>query len=80
MYVPDFVANAGGVISSYIEYLEGTADEMFKMVEEKIAKNTKEMLENAGEKKYTRQAAMEIAKKRVLEKCEWCVADHPGHK
>jgi len=78
--IPDFVANAGGVISSYVEYIEGTKEEMFKMVEEKIATNTKEMLEAAGEKKYTRQAAMEIAKKRVLEKCDWCVADHPKHK
>jgi len=80
LIVPDFVANAGGVISSYVEFIEGTAEEMFKMVEEKITANTKEMLETAGEKKYTRQAAMKIAKQRVMEKCDWCVADHPKHK
>jgi len=80
LIVPDFVANAGGVISSYVEYIEGTKEEMFKMVKEKIATNTKEMLKTAGDKKYTRQAAMEIAKKRVLEKCVWCVADHKNNK
>ncbi len=80
LVVPDFVANAGGVISSYVEYIEGTKEEMFKLVEKKITKNTKEMLEHAGDKKYTRRAAMEIARKRILEKCAWCVPKHKNNK
>ena len=40
LVVPDFVANAGGVISSYVEYIGGDEKKMFKMVEGKITKNT----------------------------------------
>ncbi|MEM0360021.1 MAG: Glu/Leu/Phe/Val dehydrogenase [Candidatus Diapherotrites archaeon] len=73
--VPDFVANAGGVISSYVEYIGGSKEKMFKMVEQKITKNTKTVLERAGDKKYTRRAAMALAKERVIKKCKWCVPD-----
>ncbi|HLD85664.1 MAG TPA: Glu/Leu/Phe/Val dehydrogenase [archaeon] len=75
MIVPDFVANAGGVISSYVEYTGGTPDQMWKMVEEKIKRNTKVVLEHTNEQTYPRAAAMKIAKKRVLEKCDWCTGD-----
>jgi len=68
LVVPDFVANAGGVISSYVEYIGGTAEQMFKMVEEKIKKNTKIVLDHAKkEKMFVREAALEIAQKRVKE-------------
>jgi glutamate dehydrogenase/leucine dehydrogenase len=68
LVVPDFVANAGGVISSYVEYIEGTEEQMFKLVEEKIRKNTKLVLEKAEEENLNpRDAAMEIAKERVRE-------------
>ena len=73
LVVPDFVANAGGVISSYVEYIGGDEKKMFKMVEEKIKKNTEMVLNLANKKKtYPRKAAMEIAEKRVLEKCDVC--------
>ncbi|MDO8642428.1 MAG: Glu/Leu/Phe/Val dehydrogenase [Candidatus Woesearchaeota archaeon] len=73
LIVPDFVANAGGVISSYVEYIGGTPEKMFKMVEEKIVKNTRLVLESAKKRKISpRQAAMEIAQKRVLAKCTTC--------
>ncbi len=73
LVVPDFVANAGGVISSYVEYRGGTEKEMFKMVEEKITKNTAQILAAAEKKKITpREAALAIAKGRVLEKCNFC--------
>ncbi|MFH1209455.1 MAG: Glu/Leu/Phe/Val dehydrogenase [archaeon] len=66
LVVPDIVANAGGVISSYIEYIEGTDKEMFKMVEEKITKNTKLILDYSKSKKVIpRKAALEIALQRV---------------
>ncbi len=62
--LPDFVANAGGVISSYCETMGWNADTMFKVVEEKISANTKIMLERAKDND-TRKAAMDIAKERV---------------
>ncbi len=64
--LPDFVANAGGVISSYCETMGWDADTMFKVVEGKISSNTKIMLERANNHD-TRKAAMEIAKERVRE-------------
>lgn len=66
LIVPDFVANAGGVISSYVEYIGGTPEQMFKEVEERVKKNTKLVLEKAKKEKiYPRDAALEIAKERV---------------
>lgn len=66
LIVPDFAANAGGVISSYIEYIGGTPDQMFKTVEEKVKRNVKLVLENAKSKgTYPREAALLIAKERV---------------
>jgi len=66
LVVPDFVANAGGVISSYVEYIGGTPEKMFKLVEEKIRKNTKTVLEKAKKEKLSpREAGMKIAKERV---------------
>ncbi len=72
--IPDVVANAGGVISSYVEYVGGTEKEMFKMVEEKIKRNTKLVLDKS-EGKTPRDAAMHIATHRVLEKCKICRID-----
>ncbi len=66
LIVPDFVANAGGVISSFVEYIGGTEKHMFKTVEEKIVANTKIVLETAQHKKITpRAAALQIAQERV---------------
>lgn len=66
LIVPDFVANAGGVISSYAEYRGYNPKRMFTMVEQKIKKVTKAVL-IASKKKgvTTRAAAMELAQKRV---------------
>lgn len=74
MVVPDIIANAGGVISSYIEYINGTEKEMFKMVEEKITKNTKLVLDNSNDK-TPRGAALDIAMERVLRECKICKVD-----
>ncbi len=66
LVVPDFVANAGGVISSYVEYIEGSIEDMWKMVEEKIVKNTKLVLDKAKEENLSpRDAAMKIAEERL---------------
>ena len=65
--LPDFVANAGGVISSYCETMGWNADTMFKVVTDKITANTKVMMERAQEDNDTRKAAMGIARERVEE-------------
>jgi glutamate dehydrogenase/leucine dehydrogenase len=66
LIVPDFVANAGGIISSYTEMVGGTPEDMFKIVKEKIRKNTKLVLERArNENKFTRDVALDIARERV---------------
>jgi len=73
LVIPDFVANAGGVISSYVEYIGGTKQKMFKLVKEKIIKNTNLVLSNSFKKKISpRQTALEIAQQRVRSKCNIC--------
>jgi len=73
LVIPDFVANAGGVISSYVEYTGGTEKTMFNIVEEKIKKNTELVLKNSEKQnKKPRDAAQEIAEKRVRKKCKIC--------
>jgi len=69
LIIPDFVANAGGVISSYVEFKGGNEKEMFDMVREKITRNTRLVLEKtvAGN---TREAALEIAEERVIDAME----------
>ncbi len=70
LIVPDFVANAGGVISSYVEYIGGSEKKMFEMVKEKIRKNTSFVLKTAKKSKiYPRKAALEIAEERIMKKC-----------
>ncbi len=66
LIVPDIIANAGGVISSYAEYVGYNPKKMFKLVERKIIENTKLVLETAKKKRIsTRKAATEIALKRI---------------
>ena len=68
LVVPDFVANAGGVISSYVEHTGGGQKKMFREIEEKIKKNTMSVLrESKKTGKTPREAAMRIAMKRVRE-------------
>lgn len=67
LVVPDFVANAGGVISSYAEYRCYDKDRAFKLIEEKIVKNTKRVLKRSKKEGIKpRDAAEAIAKERVL--------------
>lgn len=69
LIVPDFVANAGGVISSYAEYRGYNPKRMFGMIEKKIKESTKNILEKSlKENKSPRNIAMLIAQKRVEEK------------
>ncbi|MBI2637266.1 MAG: Glu/Leu/Phe/Val dehydrogenase, partial [Candidatus Sungbacteria bacterium] len=67
--VPDFVANAGGVISSYAEYRGYNPKRMFDLVERKIKASTKRVMEKSlKQKKNPRKIALAIAKERVTMK------------
>jgi glutamate dehydrogenase/leucine dehydrogenase len=66
--VPDFIANAGGVICASVEYHGGTQSQAMSAIEERIRANTKEVLEKARKQKCTpRQAAVAMARSRVEE-------------
>ena len=66
MVVPDILANAGGVISSYAEYRGYNPKRMLELVQRKIRQNTVNVLETALSKEVgLRDAAMKIAKKRI---------------
>lgn len=67
MVVPDFIANAGGVIMAAMEYARRTADEAFRAIETRIRKNTDIILNRSYEEKISpRKAGEAIAKERVL--------------
>jgi len=69
--VPDFLCNAGGVISSYVEYIGGGEKEMFKTISEKIKKNSSLVLDRAIEEKISpRKSAIKIAEERLKNKEE----------
>lgn len=66
--VPDFVANAGGVICGSVEYRGGTKSAAFVEIEEKIKENTRDVLRLSKSSGQTpRQAALQLAKERVKE-------------
>jgi glutamate dehydrogenase/leucine dehydrogenase len=66
--VPDFIANAGGVICASVEYHGGTQSQAFAVIEEKIRANTAETLERAGRTgRLPREAAVEMARSRIVE-------------
>lgn len=64
--VPDCVANAGGVISSYAEYRGYNPKRMFELVERKVSKATNLVLkESIKTGRNPRVVALEIAKNKV---------------
>jgi glutamate dehydrogenase (NAD(P)+) len=66
LIVPDFIANAGGVICAAIEFHGGSEAVAFQAIEEKITRNTKEVLEamtSSGAR--PREAATKLAEQRV---------------
>lgn len=66
LVVPDVLANAGGVISSYSEYRGYNPKQMLKLVQRKIRRNTINVLEYAEEKDIgLRDATLNIAKERI---------------
>jgi glutamate dehydrogenase (NAD(P)+) len=64
--VPDFIANAGGVICAAVEYRGGTQAQAFEVIDESIRANTAEILKDAErERIMPREAATLMAKGRV---------------
>lgn len=65
--IPDFIANAGGVIMAAMEYARRIEKEAFESIATKIRTNTKLILERSKKEKILpRHAAEGIAKERVL--------------
>jgi glutamate dehydrogenase (NAD(P)+) len=66
--VPDFIANAGGVICAAMEYRGATEAQAFQTIEEKIRANTEAVLSEARTNRVLpRQAAVTLATTRVKE-------------
>jgi glutamate dehydrogenase/leucine dehydrogenase len=65
--VPDFIANAGGVICASIEYRGGTQRAAFEYIDEKIRSNTHTVLEESRRTGVIpRVAAQTLARERVM--------------
>jgi glutamate dehydrogenase (NAD(P)+) len=66
LYVPDFIANAGGVICAAMEYQGAGQSAAFQAIEEKVCRNTRLVLEAAESKGILpRKAAVDLALQRL---------------
>lgn len=66
LYVPDFIANAGGVICAAMEYHGATESAAMAAIAEKVTRNTRQVLERARAQGIVpRQAAEDLALERV---------------
>jgi glutamate dehydrogenase (NAD(P)+) len=64
--VPDFIANAGGVICAAMEYEGASQSAALASIEEKLRRNTEQVLEAVKHKHMLpREAAMQMAHQRV---------------
>ena len=66
--IDGFVANAGGVICGAVEFAGGSEGQVFDIIEEKISRNTAEVLERMKhERILPREAAVEMSRERLAE-------------
>ena len=66
--IPDFIANAGGVICASVEYHGGTQSQAFAVIDEKIRANTKAVLDRVkASAELPRAAANALALARVTD-------------
>jgi glutamate dehydrogenase (NAD(P)+) len=64
--IPDFIANAGGVICAAMEYSGSSESAAFEAIEEKVCRNTREAPEAAKrEQILPREASMTMARQRI---------------
>jgi len=65
--IPDFIANAGGVICAAMEYHGSSQTHSFAIIEEKVRENTRQVLDEAAQEGIMpRDAAIRLAERRVL--------------
>lgn len=70
--IPDFIANAGGVICAAVEYAGGSRTGAFQTIAEKVRANTAQVLEAARESGgLPRDAALDLARGRVERAMEY---------
>lgn len=68
LVLPDFIANAGGVIMAAAEVAGRSADEAFAFIENRLRANTGEILDRSRRQAVKpRQAAASLARERVLQ-------------
>lgn len=66
LVLPDFIANAGGVICAAVEYHGGSEATAMQTIEEKVRANTRAVLElSQRDGVLPRQAALTLARRRV---------------
>jgi glutamate dehydrogenase (NAD(P)+) len=66
LVLPDFIANAGGVICGAVEYAGGTKADAFRVIDERIRANTADVLERMRRDGVTpRAAALAMARQRL---------------
>ena len=64
--VPDFIANAGGVICAAMEFHGASESAALQSIEEKLRRNTRQVLEASAQRNILpRAAAMELAMTRI---------------
>jgi glutamate dehydrogenase (NAD(P)+) len=64
--IPDFIANAGGVICAALEFAGSTQTAAFAAIAERISANTEAVMEKVkAQKILPREAALELATQRV---------------
>ena len=69
LIVPDFVANAGGVITSFAELKGYDLKKPFELVESKIKKSTEIVLKESLNKNLNpRKVAVKLAKEKIFSK------------
>ena len=75
LVIPDFIANAGGVICAAMEYIGASQSAALAAIDEKISRNVEEVLFNAEKNKVLpREAAHSLAiarVKRAMETRRW---------
>ncbi|MDH5753154.1 MAG: Glu/Leu/Phe/Val dehydrogenase, partial [Deltaproteobacteria bacterium] len=75
LVLPDFIANAGGVICGAMEYAGKPENEVFSTISRKIRTNVGRVLKSAAETGVTpREAAVRLAVERVKKAMGSCQA------
>lgn len=70
--VPDFIANAGGVICAAMEYRGACQTAIFQAIAEKVCRNTRFVLDESKTRKILpREAAVSLAVQRIKKAMAW---------